>query len=189
MNEQNQLLLKRADLGCILVITHKCKEFDWYFVARTNIKKGEGWIPSLGRSKNPHDIFAKLDGAIEIAVQSKKSKADALVKWLTKNGIEKIQEEHQQVTTDRDDQLPAFQYNKVALQAQREVYQAQLHRYQNQMHDLLINRRVPHARNPGKGNIIVGKHTTSANDSYHDLPYYVHRIQQHKNDVKLRSLN
>ena len=135
------------------------------------------------------DIFAKLDGAIKIAVQSKKPKADALVKWLTKNGVEKIQEEHQQVTTDRDDQLPAFQYNKVALQAQREVYQAQLHRYQNQMHDLLINRRVPHARNPGKGNIIVGKHTTSANDSYHDLPYYVSRIQQHKNDVKLRSLD
>ena len=75
------------------------------------------------------DIFAKLDGAIKIAVQSKKPKADALVKWLTKNGVEKIQEEHQQVTTDRDDQLPAFQYNKVALQAQREVYQAQLHRY------------------------------------------------------------
>ena len=75
------------------------------------------------------------------------------------------------------------------MQAQREVYQAQLHRYQNQMHDLLINRRFPHARNPGKGNIIVGKHTTSANDSYHDLPCYVSRIQQHKKYVKLRSLN
>ena len=145
--------------------------------------------PSLGRSKNPHDTFAKLDDAIEIAVQSKKPKADALVKWLTKNGVEKIQEEHQQVTTDRDDQLQAFQYNKVALQAQREVYQAQLHRYQNKMHDLLINRGVPHARNPCKGNIIVGKHTTSANDHYHDLPYYISRIQQHKKYVKLRSLN
>ena len=47
---------------------------------------------------------------------------------------------------------------------------------------------VPHARDLGKDNIIiiVLKHTTPANDKYHDLPYYVARIQQHKRYVKLR---
>ena len=37
-------------------------------------------------------------------------------------------------------------------------------------------RYVPRAKNPGKGNIIiiiVWKHITSANNKYHDLPYYV----------------
>lgn len=48
------------------------------------------WFSMLGGRKNPHDIFINLDGAIEIAAQSKKSKAVGLVKWLTKKGIEKI---------------------------------------------------------------------------------------------------
>ena len=40
-----------------------------------------------------------------MAVRSKKPKAIvALVKWLTKKGIEKIQEEHQQAITGRDNQ-------------------------------------------------------------------------------------
>ena len=34
--------------------------------------------------------------------------------------------------------------------------------------------------------IIIQKHTTSANDRYHDLLYYVARIQQRKRYVKLR---
>ena len=52
----------------------------------------------------------------------------------------------------------------------------------------LRTRYVPHARNPGKDNIIiiVRKHTTSANDKYYDLPYYVARIQGRKRYVKLR---
>ena len=58
--------------------------------------------PSLGRTKNPPDIFINLNGSIEIAVRSKKPKAVALVKWLTKKGMEKIQEEHQQVIEEKD---------------------------------------------------------------------------------------
>ena len=34
--------------------------------------------------------------------------------------------------------------------------------------------------------IIIRKHTTSANDKYHDLPYYIARIQRLKRCVKLR---
>ena len=58
--------------------------------------------PSLGRTKNPPDIFINLNGSIEIAVRSKKPKAVALVKWVTKKGMEKIQEEHQQVIEEKD---------------------------------------------------------------------------------------
>ena len=61
-----------------------------------------GLTPSLGRTKNPPDIFINLNGSIEIAVRSKKPKAVALVKWLTKKGMEKIQEEHQQVIEEKD---------------------------------------------------------------------------------------
>ena len=60
--------------------------------------------PSLGRTKIPHGIFINLDGSIEMAVRSKKPKSVALVKWITKKGIEKIQEEHQQAITGRDNQ-------------------------------------------------------------------------------------
>ena len=52
----------------------------------------------------------------------------------------------------------------------------------------LKTRYIPHARNPRKDNIIiiVWKHTTSANNKYHDLPYYIARIQRRKRYVKLR---
>ena len=55
--------------------------------------EGDGQASSLGRTKNPHDIFINLNGSIEMAVESKKPKTVALVKWLSKKGVEKIQEE------------------------------------------------------------------------------------------------
>ena len=88
---------------------------------------------------------------------------------------------------DYDNQIQAIQYENVALQAQRDVYQAQLQRCQDTITHLRT-RYVDHARDPGKGNItiIVRKHTTPANDKFHDLPYYVARIQRCKRYVKLR---
>ena len=76
----------------------------------------------------------------------------------------------------------------MALQATGDVYQAQLQRCQDQIRDLIINCHVTHLRDPSRDNIIiiVRKHTTSANKKYHDLPYYVVRIQQRKRYVKLR---
>ena len=87
----------------------------------------------------------------------------------------------------RDNQIQAIQYENVVLQAQRDVYQTQLQRCE----DIITHLRegyVDHARDPSKGNIIiiVRKHTTSANDKYYDLPYYVARIQQRKTYLKLR---
>ena len=50
-----------------------------------------------------------MDGSIEMAVRSKKLKAVALVKWLTKTGIEKIKEEHQQAIEEKDNQIQTHQ--------------------------------------------------------------------------------
>ena len=125
-----------------------------------------------------------------MAVRSKKPKTVALVIWLAKKGVEKIQEVRQLAITDRDNQIQAIQYEKVALQAQRDVYQTQLQACK----DIIIHLRgryVDHSRNPGKDNIIiiVRKHTTSAKDKYHDLPCHICGIQRRKRYVKLRWLN
>ena len=80
-----------------------------------------------------------------------------------------------------NDDLQKREYENVALQAQKDVYQAELQKYQDIITHL-ETRSVPHAKSPGKDNIIiiVRKHTTPANDKFHDLPYYVSRY----NDVK-----
>ena len=75
----------------------------------------------------------------------------------------------------------------MVLQAQRDIYKAQLQKCQGtSIH--LTTRYVDHVRDPSKENIIiiVRKHTTPANDRYHDLPYYVVRIQRRRRYVKLR---
>ena len=113
----------------------------------------------------------------------------------------KMKEDHQQAIEEkdavialmnddlqgRDDQIQAIKYENVALQAQKDVYQAELEKCQDTITHLKT-RYVPHARNPGKDNIIiiVRKHTTSANNEFHDLPHYVARIQRRKRCIKLR---
>ena len=112
-----------------------------------------------------------------------------------------MEEEHQQATEEkdatiallnddlknRDNQIQAIQYKNVALQAQRDVYQAELKKCQDIITHLKT-RYVPHVKDPRKDNIIiiVQKHTTSANDKYHGLLYYVARIQRCKRYVKLK---
>ena len=78
---------------------------------------------------------------------------------------------------DRDNQIQAIKYENVALQAQRDVYQAELQRCKGTI-TCLRTRYVDHARDPGKDNIIiiVRKHTTPANDKFHNLSYYIARI-------------
>ena len=87
----------------------------------------------------------------------------------------------------RDNQIQAIKYGNVALQAQKDAYHAELQKCQDTITHLKT-RYVPHAKNPCKDNIIiiVRKHTTPANDKYHDLPFYVARIQRRKRYVKLR---
>ena len=74
----------------------------------------------------------------------------------------------------------------MALQTQKDEYQAELQKCQDSITHLKT-RYVLHARDPGKDIIIiiVRKHTTSANNKYHKLPYYVARIQRRKKYIKL----
>ena len=73
---------------------------------------------------------------------------------------------------NRDNQIQAIYYENVALQAQRDVYRTQLQKCQDTIIHLKT-RYVPHARDPGKDNIIiiVRKHTKPVNDKFHELPY------------------
>ena len=88
---------------------------------------------------------------------------------------------------DRNNQIQSIQYENVALEVQKDVYQAELQKCQDTITHLKT-RYVPHARDSGKDNIIiiVRKHITPATDKFHDLPYYVARIQRRKRYVKLR---
>ena len=111
-DDQNQPLFKRADLGKYLGIRNtrdNFKDFPSHYTRLRSEIEGVGSTNSLGRTKNPHDIFINLDGSIEIAAQSKKCKTVTLIKWLTKKGIEKIQE-HQQAITDHDNQIQALDF-------------------------------------------------------------------------------
>ena len=137
-----------------------------------------------------------------VIVNSRKDKGKALKEHIFKDiaprgfnaEIEGIQEKHRLAIEEKDaaiallnDDLQNHEYENVALQAQRDAYQAELQRCQDSITHLRA-RYISHARDPDKGNIIiiVGKHTTSANDKFHDLPYYVERIQRRKRNVKLR---
>ena len=111
-DDQNQPLFKRADLGKYLGIRNtrdNFKDFPSHYTRLRSEIEGVGSTNSLGRTKNPHDIFINLDGSIEIAAQSKKCKAVTSIKWLTKKGVEKIQE-HQQAITYHDNQIQALDF-------------------------------------------------------------------------------
>ena len=88
---------------------------------------------------------------------------------------------------DSDNQIQAIKYETVALQAQRDVNPVELQKCQDNITHLRT-RYIDHVRDPGKDNIIiiVPKHTRSANDKFHDLPYYIARIQRGNRYVKLR---
>ena len=92
----------------------------------------------------------------------------------------KMEKHHQQAIKERDNQIQATKYENVALQAQRDVYQAQLLRCQGQIRNIIINRCVPRANNPGKDNIVmvVEKNTTPEEDDFYEYPYYIAKIQR-----------
>ena len=66
----------------------------------------------------------------------------------------------------------------MALQAQRDIYKDQLQKCQDIITHLRT-RHVPHAKDPGKGNIvmIIEKNTTPKEDEFYEYPYYIARIQ------------
>ena len=102
-----------------------------------------------------------------------------------------MKEDYQQAIEEKDtalallnDDLKNREHDNVALQAQRDVYKDQLQKCQ----DIIIHlkkRYVPHAKDPGKDNIvmIIEKNTTPEEDEY---PYYVSRIQRRFFNTKKR---
>ena len=63
---------------------------------------------------------------------------------------------------NRDNQIQAIQHQNVALKTQGDVNKTQLQRSQDQIRDLIINRHVPCANDPGKYSIVmtIEKNTT-----------------------------
>ena len=83
-----------------------------------------------------------------------------------------------------NDDLKNREHDNVALQAQRDVYKDQLQKCQDIITHLK-KRYVPHAKDPGKDNIvmIIEKNTAPEEDEY---PYYVSRIQRRFFNTKKR---
>ena len=98
----------------------------------------------------------------------------------------KMKEEHQQAIEEKDaalaflnDDLKNCEHDNVALQAQRDVYKEQLQKYQDIITHLK-KRYVPHAKDPGKDNIvmIIEKNTALEEDEFYEYPYYIARIER-----------
>ena len=116
-----------------------------------------------------------------MAVRSKKPKAVGLVKWLTKKGMEKIQEEHQQAIKGRDNQIQA-------LELTNEKHQQKILRLHEDIDVLIKNRFV--ARRGYFDNVLcfIKKNSGEVH------PYYVIRCQykqleKYKKCLKLRYPN
>jgi len=166
---------KRADLGRYLRIA---KIAESYRDMATTPRHELGLVSnqSLKPGQNSHDVFVSLDSALEIVVRSKKPRAVALVKWLTRKGVEKVHEEHQLAITERDNQIQAIQYENVALQAQRDVYHAQVN-------DLITNRHVPRSGDIDTVLVAIEKNHP---DEVH--PFYMLRCQRMQVNKRLSVL-
>ena len=94
--------------------------------------------------------------------------------------MQELKEKHATIAL-LNDNLKNHEHDNIALQAQRDVYQAELQKYKDTITHLKT-RYVPHAKDPGQDNIIttVQKHTIPVKDKFHDLPYYIARIQRRK---------
>ena len=150
---------------------------------------------------NEDIVLLKEPGLYCFLLHCKKPKAEPFMEWVEETVLPRearklasaLEEKDATIALmnddlqDRDNRIRAIQYKNLALQVQRDAYQAELQRCQDTITHLGM-RYVSHARNPGNDNIIiiVRKHTTSANNKYHDLPYYIARIQRRKRYVKLR---
>ena len=183
-DDQDQPLFKRSDLGKYLGernIRDNFKDFSSHHVRSRSEIEGVSVTYPLGRTKNSDYIFINLDSAIQIAVRSNKPMAVALVKWLTKKGIEKIQEEHQQAITGRENQIQA-------LEATYEAYQQKILRLNEEIDDLIKNRHVPHRGCFDNVLCFIKKNSKEAHP-YYVIPCQYRQLEKYKKCVKVRYPN
>ena len=179
-DDQDQPLFKRSDLGKYLGernIRDNFKDFSSHHVRSRSEIEGVSVTYPLGRTKNSDYIFINLDSAIQIAVRSNKPMAVALVKWLTKKGIEKIQEGHQQGITGRDNQIQT-------LEATNEAHQRNILRLNKETDDLIKNRHV--ARRGYFDNVLCFiKNKSKEVHPYYDIRCQYRQLEKYKRCLKL----
>ena len=110
--------------------------------------------------------------------------------------ILRLTEDHQQAIEEKDtmitllnDDLKNCESDNVALQAQTDVHKEHLQKCQDIITHLKT-RYVDHAKDPGKGSIvmIVTKNTALEEDEFHKYPYNIARIQRRFINTKRRWL-
>ena len=129
----------------------------------------------LRRKRDEAEPF--LEWIVETVLPQEVRKLASVTK--EKDAVIVLMNDGLQVRGNTDHQMQTIKCeNVVALQAQRDMYRAELQRCLGTINHLK-RRYVSHVKNLGKDNIIiiVRKHTTPANDKFHDLPYYAARIQ------------
>ena len=187
------------------IVKHLCSKKNythkWQLTEFVSKTKFMGWP----RGSRKVDYYTNEEGVYEPLFSSQQPKAKNLRRHcynvffphVRQQLTSKMMEERQEAIKEKDaalallnDDLNNHEFENVALQAQRDVYQAELQKCQDTIIHLKT-RYVNHARDSGKDNIfiIVWKRTGSANDKFHDLPYYVARVQRRKRYVKLRWLD
>ena len=172
------------------------------------VPHGAGGWPGPKDHQNNTDKFLSAFGVMYVIAKSQKDKGKTLMKHILKDIVprgldaktedltsrvqaleftnEEERQAHQQAIEGKDatiallnDDLKNREHDNVALQAQRDLYNEQLQKCQDIITHLK-KRYVPHAKDPGKDNIvmIIEKYTEPEEDEFYEYPYYVARIQR-----------
>ena len=148
------------------------------------------------------DYYISEEGMYEIVFSSQQPKAkdfrrhccNVLFPHVQQQLTNKMKEDHQQAIEEKDatvalldDDLKNCEHDNVVLQAQRDVYKDQLQKCQDIITHLKT-RHVPHAKDPGKDNIvmIIEKNTAPEEDEFYEYPYYIARIHRRFINTKRR---
>ena len=92
---------KRADLGRFLEIIDVKATYRDVGTTSRKILSRRVCSPHPSQRQNDQDAFVDLEAALKIVVRSKKPRAVELVKWLTRKGVEKVVQEHQQAIEEK----------------------------------------------------------------------------------------
>ena len=152
-DDQNQPWFKRADLGRYLGIVKikSSMHIPSHFMCKRQDIEGVWPQAPLGKRKNPHDVFVNLDGAIYIATNPKKEKAAALTSRLVNKGVEKLQEEHQIQTEEKDAAIALLNDDLDDVRKQLVDLEHENCELQNEV-ERLQERYVPYLQDTRKGN-------------------------------------